>query len=94
LAFTSCTRRTPRSACEPPADALAGFLDCVRTSLPYAWSVIGGLITELGAGDAHFRTAESVISLMLLIGFLNTLPGFMDTLWGFIRYPLGVYRHI
>jgi uncharacterized protein len=30
------------------------FLDCVRTSLPYAWNVIGGLITDLGAGDADF----------------------------------------
>jgi hypothetical protein len=32
----------------------AEFLDCVRTSLPYAWNVIGDLITELGAGDADF----------------------------------------
>ena len=36
----------------------AEFLDCVRTSLPYAWSVIGGLITELGAGDADFADNE------------------------------------
>jgi hypothetical protein len=32
----------------------AAFLDCVRTSLPYAWNVITGLITDLGAGDAEF----------------------------------------
>jgi hypothetical protein len=32
----------------------AEFLGCVRTSLPYAWSVIGGLIAELGAGEADF----------------------------------------
>jgi hypothetical protein len=36
----------------------AEFLDCVRTSLPYAWSVIGGLITELGAGEADFADNE------------------------------------
>jgi hypothetical protein len=36
----------------------AEFLDCVRTSLPYAWSVIGGLISELGAGDADFADNE------------------------------------
>jgi NucS shadow ORF len=32
----------------------AGFLDCVRASLPYAWSVVSGLIADLGAGDAEF----------------------------------------
>jgi hypothetical protein len=32
----------------------AAFLDCVRTSLPYAWAVITGLITDLGAGGAEF----------------------------------------
>jgi hypothetical protein len=30
------------------------FLDCVRASLPYAWSVVSGLIADLGAGDAEF----------------------------------------
>jgi hypothetical protein len=30
------------------------FLDCVRTSLPYAWDLITGLITDLGAGGAEF----------------------------------------
>jgi hypothetical protein len=30
------------------------FLDCVRSSLPYAWSVISGLIADLDAGDAQF----------------------------------------
>ena len=74
------------SAEEAQIPATTGYIGVLPGHAP--------LITELGAGDAHFRTAESVISLMLLIGFLNTLPGFMDTLWGFIRYPLGVYRHI
>jgi hypothetical protein len=32
----------------------AAFLDCVRTSLPYAWDVITGLITDLEAGDGEF----------------------------------------
>jgi hypothetical protein len=27
------------------------FIDCIRGSLPYAWSVISGLITELGDGE-------------------------------------------
>jgi hypothetical protein len=30
------------------------FLDCVRSSLPYAWGVIAGLITDLDAGEAQF----------------------------------------
>jgi len=30
------------------------FLDCVRVSLPYAWSVVNGLITDLEAGDEQF----------------------------------------
>ena len=32
----------------------AAFLDCVRTSLPYAWDVIAGLITDLEAGGGEF----------------------------------------
>jgi len=32
----------------------AEFLDCVRASLPYAWSVITGLIADLEAGGAQF----------------------------------------
>jgi uncharacterized protein len=32
----------------------AAFLDCVRASLPYAWSVVSGLTADLGAGDAEF----------------------------------------
>jgi hypothetical protein len=32
----------------------AAFLDCVRTSLPYAWDVITGLITDLEAGRGEF----------------------------------------
>jgi hypothetical protein len=30
------------------------FLECVRSSLPYAWSVIAGLVTDLDAGEAQF----------------------------------------
>jgi hypothetical protein len=32
----------------------AAFLDCVRTSLPYAWDVITGLITNLEADGGEF----------------------------------------
>jgi hypothetical protein len=32
----------------------AAFLDCVRTSLPYAWDVITGLIGDLEAGGGEF----------------------------------------
>ena len=32
----------------------AAFLDCVRASLPYAWSVITGLIADLDTGGAQF----------------------------------------
>ena len=32
----------------------AVFLDCVRTSLPYAWNLVTGLITDLEAGGAEF----------------------------------------
>jgi hypothetical protein len=32
----------------------AAFLDCVRTSLPYAWDVITGLIGDLEAGGGGF----------------------------------------
>ena len=31
----------------------AAFLGCVRASLPYAWDVIAGLITQLEAGDGE-----------------------------------------
>jgi hypothetical protein len=30
------------------------FLECVRSSLPYAWGVIAGLVTDLDAGEAQF----------------------------------------
>jgi hypothetical protein len=30
------------------------FLDCVRTSLPYAWGVITGLVTELETAGGEF----------------------------------------
>jgi len=32
----------------------AAFLDCIRTSLPYAWDVITGLITGMEAGGEEF----------------------------------------
>ena len=32
----------------------AAFLDCVRASLPYAWDVIAGLVTELETGSGEF----------------------------------------
>jgi hypothetical protein len=32
----------------------AAFLDCVRTSLPYAWDLVTGLITDLEAGGDEF----------------------------------------
>jgi hypothetical protein len=32
----------------------AAFLDCVRTSLSYAWDLIAGLIKDLEAGDSEF----------------------------------------
>ena len=33
---------------------MSAFLDCVRTSLPYAWDVITGLIADLGASRGDF----------------------------------------
>jgi hypothetical protein len=30
------------------------FLTCVRTSLPYAWGLVEGLVAALAAGDADF----------------------------------------
>jgi hypothetical protein len=32
----------------------AAFTDCIRTSLPYAWQVIGGLIDDLRANGGEF----------------------------------------
>ena len=32
----------------------AAFLDCVRTSLPYAWDLVTGLITRLQSGVGEF----------------------------------------
>jgi hypothetical protein len=32
----------------------AAFLDCVRTSLPYAWDLIASLIADLEAGGGEF----------------------------------------
>jgi hypothetical protein len=32
----------------------AEFVECVRTSLPYAWQTIAGLVADLHAGDRSF----------------------------------------
>jgi hypothetical protein len=32
----------------------AAFLDCVRTSLPYAWDLVAGLVKDLEAGGGGF----------------------------------------
>ncbi|HEY2268820.1 MAG TPA: SCO5389 family protein [Streptosporangiaceae bacterium] len=32
----------------------AAFVGCIRTSLPYAWRVISGLMEELGAAGGEF----------------------------------------
>jgi hypothetical protein len=32
----------------------ASFLDCVRTSLPYAWDLVTSLVIELDAGGGDF----------------------------------------
>ncbi|CAM3119529.1 SCO5389 family protein [Stackebrandtia soli] len=37
----------------------AEFVECVRTSLPYAWEMISGVVTDLNTGDAVF--ADNVI---------------------------------
>ncbi len=37
----------------------ATFVDCVRTSLPYAWGVVSGLIDGLRAGDAEFTDNQT-----------------------------------
>lgn len=31
------------------------FVDCIRESLPYAWSLISGLAARLGGSDAEFE---------------------------------------
>ena len=36
----------------------AGFLDCVRTSLPYAWNLVAGLAAELEAASADFAANQ------------------------------------
>ncbi|GAA4636532.1 SCO5389 family protein [Actinoallomurus vinaceus] len=36
----------------------AAFVDCVRTSLPYAWQVVSGLIDELRTDGADFAANE------------------------------------
>ena len=36
----------------------AEFLDCVRASLPYAWGLVAGLISELESGGGEFAGNE------------------------------------
>jgi hypothetical protein len=36
----------------------AAFVDCVRRSLPYAWTVISGVAADLAAGGAGFADHE------------------------------------
>ena len=58
------TEKGPKMSLAVPADLLdqaergevddAAFLDCVRASLPYAWNLITGLITDLEAGGGEF----------------------------------------
>lgn len=36
----------------------ADFVDCVRTSLPYAWQTISTVVAELRAGDGDFADHE------------------------------------
>ncbi|MEV5706259.1 SCO5389 family protein [Actinoallomurus sp. NPDC052274] len=36
----------------------AAFVECIRTSLPYAWQVVEGLIGELRAGGTDFTANE------------------------------------
>jgi NucS shadow ORF len=36
----------------------AAFLDCVRASLPYAWDVIAGLVTDLEASGGDLASNE------------------------------------
>jgi hypothetical protein len=36
----------------------AEFVDCVRTSLPYAWAVISTVLADLGSGAAEFADHE------------------------------------
>jgi len=35
------------------------FLDCVRTSLPYAWDLVAGLVQELEAGGGEFADNQA-----------------------------------
>src|SRR5258705_5977490 len=37
----------------------ADFLGCVRTSLPYAWDMVTGLVKELDAGSADFADNQA-----------------------------------
>jgi hypothetical protein len=36
----------------------AEFVDCVRTSLPYAWRVVSSVMTDLDSGGADFADHE------------------------------------
>ena len=46
------------SAAERGEVADAEFVDCVRTSLPYAWEVISRVMTDLDSGTGDFADHE------------------------------------
>ncbi|GAA4605265.1 SCO5389 family protein [Actinoallomurus liliacearum] len=37
----------------------AAFVDCVRTSLPYGWEVVSGLVDRLRDGDGEFADNQT-----------------------------------
>jgi hypothetical protein len=37
----------------------AAFVDCIRTSLPYGWRVVTGLVDELRRGDGEFADNQT-----------------------------------
>ena len=46
-----------RAQCGPVSDA--EFIDCIRFSLPYAWSVVSGLAEELSTGNTQFADNQA-----------------------------------
>lgn len=39
----------------------ADFVDCVRTSLPYAWETVGRVVADLNSGGGAAEFADNVI---------------------------------
>ncbi|HEV7450327.1 MAG TPA: SCO5389 family protein [Pseudonocardiaceae bacterium] len=46
-----------RAQCGPVSDA--EFIDCIRTSLPYAWSVVNEVAEKLSANDGKFADNQT-----------------------------------